>query len=348
MFSLVTGGTGFTGSHLVRRLIERGDRVRILDHEAGLFHDELEALGAEIVLGSVTDPEVCDEATQGIDQVYHLAAIFRDVKSGDDIYHQVNVEGTRHMLDASVKHGVQRFIYCSTQGVHGHITDPPGDETSPIAPTDYYQVTKYEAEQLVMQYHENGLPSTILRPTAIFGPGDPGRWLMLFEMVDKGRFLMFGSGKAHYHGCYIDNLIEAFIMASERDEALGEAFLIGDREVLNLNDLVKLVAKVRGVSVKLIHFPFAPLYVAAVLCEAVFKFLPFKPPIFRRRVDWFRQDRAFDLDKAYRLLGYDPPFTLEQGLERTHAWYCKHGYLEPVDQDQADPEVEASVGLSHT
>jgi nucleoside-diphosphate-sugar epimerase len=142
MRALVTGGTGFTGSHLVRRLLARGDQVRVLDAAPGLFHDELRQLGAEITLGSVTDAALVDRQVAGTDVVFHLAAAFRKINLPKREYWEVNCQGTRHVADACLRHEVRRLVYCSTQGVHGHVARPPGDESSPIAPEDYYQQTK--------------------------------------------------------------------------------------------------------------------------------------------------------------------------------------------------------------
>src|SRR5581483_8693321 len=183
MRTLVTGGTGFTGSHLVRRLLARGDAVRVLDAAPGLFHDELRALGAEITLGSVTDAALVDRAVAGSDVVFHLAAAFRKINLPRREYWEVNCQGTRYVAEACLRHQVRRLVYCSTQGVHGHVARPPGDESSPIAPEDYYQQTKYEGELALWEVARQGLEASVVRPMGIYGPGDPGRFLMLFRAV---------------------------------------------------------------------------------------------------------------------------------------------------------------------
>ncbi|HEY8537058.1 MAG TPA: NAD-dependent epimerase/dehydratase family protein [Vicinamibacterales bacterium] len=327
MLNLVTGGTGFTGSHLVRRLLQRGQQVRVLDREPGLFSDELRRLGAEITLGSVTDPAVVDRLTAGVRRVYHIAAVFRRVNLPAKVYHDVNVVGTRIVAEAALRHGVESFVYCSTQGVHGHIASPPGDEDSPIKPEDYYQETKYLGEQEVVRLVAQGLPATILRPTAIYGPGDPGRFLYLFRAARRGRFLMFGDGTTLYHPVYIDNLVDAFELAGAR-QGRGEAYIIADEHYYSLNELVTAVGKSLGVDVRIVHLPFTPLLAASVVCEAVCRPLGLEPPLFRRRADWFRQIRAFRIDRARRDLGYAPRVDLPTGLALTAQWYKEHGYLQ--------------------
>lgn len=324
---LVTGGTGFTGSHLVRRLLARGDQVRVLDNQPGLFADELQALGAEISLGSVTDLELCRRLVQGCEVVHHLAASFRAVNRPKSEYWNVNVEGTGNVCRACLEAGVRRLVYCSTQGVHGNVEHPPGDEDTPIEPEDYYQYTKYHGELKVLEYVERGLEAVTLRPMAIFGPGDPERFLMIYRRAAKGRFVMAGPGKALYHPLYIDNLVDAFELAETIAKAQGQAYLIGDAEYVTIKDLVGRIAKALGVTVRIIHIPFWPVYAASALCELVYKPLPWEPPLFRRRADWFRQNRAFKIDRARNELGYDPKVSVDEGLARTGEWYREQGYI---------------------
>ena len=134
---LVTGGTGFTGALLVSRLLDMGHIVRSLDNQPGIFYDELKEKGAELITGSVTDRQVVMDATQGMEFVFHLAAAFRKLNAPNSYYYDVNVSGTRYVLEAADACNVQKVVYCSTQGVHGHVKNPPGNEDSPIAPADY-------------------------------------------------------------------------------------------------------------------------------------------------------------------------------------------------------------------
>lgn len=325
---LVTGGTGFTGSRLVLRLLDRGHRVRVLDNKPGLFAEELRSRGAELHLASITDQKVVGGIAQDCDVVYHLAAAFRELGATKRHYWHVNVEGTRIVADAAFQCRVARFIYCSTQGVHGHIAEPPGDESSPIAPEDYYQLTKYEGEKVVLEYVRRGLDALILRPTAIYGPGDPARFLMLFRMVRRGTFYMFGDGKTFYHPVHVDNLVDAFELAASADSRLaGQAYLIGDHDYWTLNELVQHVAEAMGISVRIRHLPYWPLWCAACACEIACKPFRIAPPLFRRRVNWFRQNRAFKITKAVRDLGYQPRVNLAEGLRQTGRWYKENNYL---------------------
>lgn len=324
---LVTGGTGFTGSHLTRRLLQKGHHVVVLDIQPGLFFDELQQLGAEIHIGSVTDRDLVARVIQGCAVVHHAAAMFRKVNLPKQTYWDVNVEGTRALLGIALESGAQKFVYCSTCGVHGNVGREPVDEAGRITPADYYQYTKYQGEQVALEFAEKGLRIIILRPTAIYGPGDPDRFLKLFRMVQHGRFFMFGDGQVFYHPVYIDNLIDAFELAAASERGNGEAYLIGDEHYYTLDALVLAIAKTLNVNLSLRHLPFWPLWLAAVACEVLYKPLRIDPPLFRRRVDWFRQNRAFRIEKAKKELGYIPRVDLHEGLAQTARWYKTHGYL---------------------
>ncbi len=324
---LVTGGTGFTGKALVRALLDLGHAVTALDYKEGIKTQELREWGAKVVIGTVTDRDVVRQCMAGVEVVQHLAAAFRELNVPESYYDEVNVEGTRIVLEEAQRVGVKKFVYCSTCGVHGNVENPPAAEEAPINPADYYQRTKYQAEPIVLDFHKQGMPCTIIRPAAIYGPGDPERFWMIFKRVKKGTFPMFGNGKTLYHPLYIDNLVDAFILAMEPGKGDGEAYLIADEDYVEIEDLVQRVGKAMNIRVKILHFPVMPMVFAGHVCEKVCKPFGIVPPIFPRRVDWFRQNRAFDISKAKRDLGYQPKVGLDEGLKKTAEWYQREGYL---------------------
>lgn len=324
---LVTGGTGFTGKALVKRLLEDGHLVVALDYKEGLQTDEIRDWGVEVIIGSVTDRNVVKKCMKGVEIVHHLAAAFRELNVPDSYYYHVNVEGTKVVLEEAFKENVKKFIYCSTCGIHGNIDNPPGGENAPIQPADYYQQTKYEAEPIVNEFFKKGMKTVILRPAAIYGPGDPERFHMIFKRVSTGIFPMFGNGKTYYHPLYIDNLIDTFMLSMENSKGDGQAYLIADDEYLEIKQLVQKVAKALDISVKIPHFPIIPLVIAGHICEKICKPFRINPPIFPRRVDWYRQNRAFKIEKAKRDLGYKPKVNIDEGLKKTASWYRQKGYI---------------------
>lgn len=324
---LVTGGNGFTGSALVLKLLAEGHQVRSLDYKKGIRYEELKEAGAEIMLGSITDKEFVERSLDGVEIVFHLAAAFRELNVPDSFYYDVNVNGTRHVMETAVRHNVRKVIYCSTQGVHGNVANPPGDENVSIAPEDYYQQTKYEGELVVKEYQEKGINFTIIRPTAIYGPGDPGRFLMLYKWVMKGYFPMFGNGKTYYHPVYIDNLVDAFLLCMEDEAGSDQTYIIADEEYLSIEELVGKIGEAMDKQVNIIHLPITPLIVAGHICQGICKPFKITPPIFPRRVDWYRQTRAFKIDKAKAELNYEPRVGIFEGLKQTGEWYLENGYI---------------------
>jgi nucleoside-diphosphate-sugar epimerase len=323
----VTGGTGFTGAALVERLLADGHVVNVLDNKPGLIADKLTAAGANVHYGSITDRAEVAAAIGNPEVVMHLAAAFRETGAPDALYKSVNVDGTRIVVEESIRVGARKLVYCSTQGVHGHIANPPGDETSPIAPADYYQQTKFEGELVLDEFENANIEFTILRPTAIYGPGDPERFVMIYRRAKKGFFPIFGSGQTYYHPVYIDNLVDAFVLAMEQGKGAGEAYIIADEEYFSIRDLVRLVAESIDADVSTPKLPIWPLIIAGHVCEKACKPFGINPPIFPRRVDWFRQVRAFRIDKAKRELGYVPRIGIKEGLRRTGEWYRENDYI---------------------
>jgi nucleoside-diphosphate-sugar epimerase len=324
---LVTGGTGFTGKALVRRLLDLGHEVVALDYKEGLRTQELRNWGAAVVLGSVTDRAVVDRAMKGVDVVHHLAAAFREMNVPNSYYYEVNVNGTRTVLDAARRHGAAKLVYCSTCGVHGNVERPPAAEDAPIRPADYYQRTKFEAEPFVLAAGREGFPVSIVRPAAIYGPGDPERFYMIYKRVATGTFPIFGNGRTLYHPLYIDNLVDALVALLDPAVGNGQAYLIADEEYVEIERLVRMVGEALGVRVRTPHFPVTPLVIAGHVCEKLCRPFGIVPPIFPRRVDWYRQNRAFRIDKAKRELRWTPRVGLAEGLRRTADWYRAEGLL---------------------
>ncbi len=323
---LVTGGTGFTGSHLCDRLVADGCRVRALVRDPNRC-GHLAELGIELVQGDLRDKASLQRAVEGIDTVYHVAALFRPENVSRQDMWDANVHGTQHLMDASIEAGVTRFVHCSTVGVHGDIKRPPANEDTPYGPGDYYQESKTEGEKLVLRYMSEGrLPITVFRPSGIYGPRDL-RFLKLIKGVARRRFVMLGSGKVQYQMVYIEDLVDGIVRCGTKDNAIGNVYILTGEPVVTLNQLVQTIAEVVGVKPRNLRFPVTPIYAAGYLCELVFKPLGINPPLYRRRVDFFRKTRSFDISKAKRELGYEPKVDLKTGIGLTVDWYRANGYL---------------------
>lgn len=323
---LVTGGKGFIGGHLVSRLSQLGEKVRVFAH-APVKGETPETAGDEVIWGDVRDSKAVERAVEGVEKVFHLVSNFRKAGSDKKEAYAVNVEGTVNVLRAAKKFGVKRFVHCSTIGVHGDVRSIPADERTPFNPGDLYQETKLMAEQRVWEFYEKtGLPIAVVRPISVYGPGDL-RMLKLFRAIKKGQFIMIGDGKVLFHPAYIDDVVAGFIACGTHERAIGEAFIIGGEGYLSLKELVAMIAARLNVATPRLRIPLMPVEILAGLCEKVCVPWGIEPPLHKRRVSFFKNNRAFSIEKAQRLIGYCPTVLLEEGLDRTICWYQKNGYL---------------------
>ncbi len=322
----LTGASGYTGGHLLKRLLARGNAVKALVRE-GSVTPALTSSGAEIVLGVLGDAVDAQRLVAGCDAVIHVAAVYRTAGHPDSYYREINVRGTRLLLEAASVAGVRRFVHTSTVGVHGDVKNPPCDEDGPIGPSDIYQETKAEADALARQFgRTHGLQVAIVRPAAIYGPAET-RLLKIFKSIARGRYAVVGSGKPHYHLVYIDDLVDGFLLALDRPEAAGETFIIAGPRSVSQDDLAREVARATSGSLWPFHVPAWPIQRLGDVVEAVCIPMGIEPPIHRRRVDFWVKNRSFSIDKARRLLGYAPKVDVTDGIARTARWYRENGWL---------------------
>lgn len=321
----VTGATGCTGFALAKKLADDRHPVRLLVRDA----TRLQAVpGADVVVGELNDTAALDRFVAGVDTVFHIAAMYRN-EGSPEAFMAINRDATARLLEAAVRAGVRRFVYTSTIGVHGHVAATPGDENSPFNPRDPYQDSKLAAEEVCHQAMREGkIEVAIIRPCAIYGPGDT-RMLKIFRMAKKGTFLFVGDGQPNFHPVYLDDLVQGIILAGEVPEAAGETFIIGGPDYLPLRDYIGAAARAVGAKPPTRQVPYGLMHFAARVCEALCKPFGIQPPLHRRRLTFFKHNRAFSIDKARRILGYNPQTHLDEGFRRTVAWYHQNGLLRP-------------------
>jgi len=329
---LVTGATGFTGGHLARSLAARGDRVRVfirsrVDSAAGRSLTQSAANSIEAVTGDLTDVSAVRRAVDGVDIVYHIAAIYRQAGLHEEQYRAVNATAVRTIIEAAKAAGAKRVVHCSTVGVHGDVEHPPANEDAPLRPGDIYQETKLEGEQIARAAaRETGVEVVIARPTGIYGPGDR-RLLKLFRGVARRRFVILGNGEIFYHLTYVDDLVTGLHLCGTVPGAAGRTYILAGGEVTTLNRLTEMIAEEARVPPPRLHLPVWPFWAAGAACEAICRPLGIEPPIYRRRVDFFTKSRAFDISRARADLGYAPVIGLREGIQRTLEWYRREGWL---------------------
>ena len=326
---LITGGTGFIGYRLALRCLELGHAVRVfgqVNNEAeGHNKAAVEAAGGEIMLGSMTEPAALRAALDGVEVVFHLAAAQHEANVPDQLFRDVNVEGTRALLEAAEEAGgLGRFVYGSTIGVYGAL-EGQIDEDSRLSPDNIYGVTKLEAERLVLSY-AGRLPVTAVRIGETYGPGDR-RLLKLFKAIKKKAFFRIGSGENKHHLIYVDDLIEGLLLAATAEKALGEVFVLSGKDAPTTNDMVDAIAAQFGHKVPNLKAPLGLFLLAAWILEHTLRPLGIQPPLHRRRMDFFRKSFTFSTRKAADLLGFEPKVPFGEGAAKTAQWYEEAGLL---------------------
>jgi nucleoside-diphosphate-sugar epimerase len=325
---LITGGTGFIGSRLALACLRKGFGVTVLGQENSPIEARnrqlIQSKGAQFVSASVTDRDRISQAVLGIDCVYHLAAAQHETNVSDARFWQVNVEGTRNILEASTSAGVKRLVHGSTIGVYGSLTGEI-NETSPTNPDNIYGVTKLEGEKLALSFQEK-LPVVVIRISETYGPGDY-RLLKLFKAISKGLFFILGDGINKHHVIYIDDLIEGLFLAAAVKEAPGKIFVLSGKLPLTTAEMVGIIAKELGKKTPRAQIPISPVLALARISEAVLRPLGIRTPLHRRRLDFFRKSFVFSAREPVRVLRFSPKISFERGVAETSKWYREMGYL---------------------
>lgn len=325
---LVTGGTGFTGAHLVRKLCDAGATVRVIAR-ASSDRSALADLEIDWFQGDVFDEDVVARAVPSVNYVFHVAAAYREAKISDDVYWNVHVKSTRLLARYALKEAsLRRFVHVSTVGVHGHIENPPADEGYRFAPGDQYQSTKVEAELWIRDFaRETSLPLTVIRPAGIYGPGDR-RLLKIFKMAQLPVTPILGMRtKCLYHLIHVADLVNFMALSATVEKTRGEVYICGNAEHIAFKDIVRIIANHLGGTAHFLRMPVTPFSLAASLCEAVCKPLGIEPPIHHRRIGFFTKDRSFDTGKMLRDTGYDYRYDNRSGLTDLADWYRRKGWL---------------------
>ena len=326
---LVTGATGFIGSRLSVRLREKGHQVVALGQtnnalEASRFA-ELSKSGVQSTDTSLFDEDKLRWAIQGCERVFHLAAAQHEANVPESHFRKVNVDGVRVLLELSIAEGVKRFVHGSTIGVYGQATESALDEESPTNPQNIYGITKLEGEKLALSYSDR-IFVTAVRISETYGPGD-GRLLKLFRAVDKGSFVMIGSGGNRRQLIHVDDLIDGLWLAGDTEKARGEVLVVAGNEVLTTEQTVQIIAQTLGRDTRSWHLPMLPFLWLAWILEQTLGRLGIQPPLHRRRLDFFRKSFVFDTRKAEQVLGFIPRITFAEGAKDTAEWYRSRGQL---------------------
>jgi dihydroflavonol-4-reductase len=324
MRHLITGANGFLGSWLARRLVERGDKVRCLIR-AGSDDSALAEIDFERATGDVTQPESLGAALKNVDVVFHLAGIRRAAtKEG---FMRVNAEGTRWVCEEMVKAGTRRMVLCSSLAASGPSSAArPRVESDAMAPEEWYGESKAEAERIAFGFKDR-LEITSCRPSRIVGPGDREN-LSFFRMAKKGIVLRLGGPERRLSMVDVDDVVSLLVLMGDKKEAVGEAFFGTGPDTTTLEGLMRMIADVLSVKTRTVYLPQGLLMLLGAGADVVTQLTGRKLPLNRK---FARQLLApgwtCSIEKAQRLLGYQPKISLRESAQRSADGYRSAGWL---------------------
>lgn len=329
---LVTGGTGFIGSHLIRRLLDEGHGLTLVVHKR---QPEIpEGKNVKYHMADLEDPTLFRNAGFKCDAAINLAGILRKPGIEEESYWKVHYESTKHILEECLKFKIRHFLLVSTTGVYGATGRSPRGEEGPLAPGDIYERTKLEAERYAReQCGVDKVALTVARPALVYGPGDL-HLLALYKAIAGGYFRVVGDGSNLVHPIYIDDLIEG-LMRCLPGAAVAEP--AGDKpRTFNLagpgpvafgafcETIAKAVGRKRLPSMRI---PRGVASLAGGAFELLHAVTRIKPPLTRETVKFMTSDRSYDITRARIGLGWEPRIDIEEGTRRAVAWYRQQGLL---------------------
>lgn len=308
MRALVTGGSGFIGSHLVRKLIRENYKVRCLVRTTS-DTKLLRRLGVELWFGDLTDKKSLKGIAKGIDTVFHLAAV-GDInaiaKKYYALYRNVNVRGTKNLLEECVEQNIRKFVHFSSVAAMGEIEENGQiTEKSICNPKTPYEVSKYESELVALNFWKKyNIPIVILRPSMIYGEDERKEMSKIEKSVNLRIVPIIGDGCNFIHMAHVKDVIDAAIAAAKKGRP-GRIYIISS-EYYTWNELVDLIAQKKGLRFFKFHIPisFAKLFV--FLIEVTTEPFGIVPPLTLKRLDGLKNKKIYNISEAANELGYRP------------------------------------------
>ncbi len=314
---LITGGAGFLGINLTRFLLARGHAVTSLDIAPFDHPDVVDRV--RVIRGDVRDRAAVDRALEGVDVVVHAAAALPLYPR--EVILSTGVEGTRHVLDSALAHGVSRVVHISSTAVYGIPDHHPLREDDPVEGVGPYGEAKVIAERLCREARERGLCVTILRPKSFVGPERLGIFSLLYDWAASGKsFPLPGRGDNRYQLLDVEDLCEAIVLAATVEASLAnDTFNIGAREFATLREDFQAVLDRAGFGRRIVPLPAAPMLAGLRLLEALRL-----SPLYQWTYATVTTDSYVSVERAAKVLGFEPRFSNQQALLRNFQWYLDH------------------------
>ncbi len=319
---LISGASGFVGTHLAQRLLEERWSIRLLRHVSKVDEEEK----FEIVRGDVLDLESILKACHGVDLIFHLAAALGSPTRKRKEFSRINVEGTQNLLQAALKARVKRVIHVSSAGVLGEVERGKiATEDFPLKPKSIYDKTKLEGERIALRAAKEGMDVIVLRPGWVYGPGDK-RTFKLIRAIAEKKFILLTKGDICQTPVFIADLVEGILLSAKRGKS-GEIYNLAGKEVLSIEKIVKTIAAKTGSKVYRLPVPLPLLKAFAWSLGKSFSLLNKEAPLSMERLAFFIYPKPLCIQKASEELCYSPEFNFEKGMEKAIAWYKKEGWL---------------------
>jgi nucleoside-diphosphate-sugar epimerase len=324
--ALVTGGTGFIGSHLTEALIRKGVQVRCLLRQTS-DSKWLRDLPVELVHGDCSDKTSLDEAVRGVDWVFHLAGVTRAIR--EETYFEVNSCGTENLLLACLENNprLQKFIYVSSQAAagpsrNGSITR----ELDPCEPVSFYGRSKRMGEESVLA-HAHELSAIILRPSAVYGPRDKDVFA-LFKCLSRRIKPCLTGGRQRLSLCYVQDIVQGILLAAEARTESGEIFFLSDGNDYRMEEIGDILARAMGVTALRIRVPGQMVVGIACFLEYLSRLLG-RPSLLNKdkAEEIVQEEWVCDITKAKTLLDFEPSVPLSQGAGLAFEWYKQEEWL---------------------
>ncbi|NIM17511.1 MAG: NAD-dependent epimerase/dehydratase family protein [Candidatus Aminicenantes bacterium] len=325
MKALVTGSTGFIGSHLVESLIKKKYKVYCLIRKESDLR-WIENLEVELISGSYWDKESLCHAVKGMDYVFHVGAVITAFEW--ETYYKVNVEGTINLLEAcaEVNPGLKKFVFVSSISAAGPAKDKrPLKESDPCHPVSLYGKSKCLAEEAAARFFDQ-LPIVIIRPTNVFGIRQKQLYTTL-KLAKKRIIPLLGNGDKQTSICFVQDVVKALILAAENEKVRGKTFFVANPGPYSWREILKFITTALGLPF-IIKIPHQALMIIAFVCEMIAKLAGGRPLITRKTIRSTRENYwLHDISSIRRELGFSPEVPFEEGMRDIIKWYKDNGLL---------------------
>ncbi len=329
---LITGATGFIGSHLAEKLAEGEEKIRILirnKEDLGFVREFSEGTRKKMdfAIGDLLDKESLFNALKGVEKVFHLAAISRPMNIPKHVYYDVNFTGTKNLLEACKKNKIKKITHVSTMSVFGFSRDgSPLTENSPKLPVSDYGKSKKLGEEFAIDFcKENKIELAVIRPPMVFGPRDM-QFLKLFQLINTGFFPLLKKGRAKIEFCYVKNFVNGILLADKYGKN-QEDYNISDGQTYTIKEVYGKIAEKENKNLFPLSIPFWIVKLSGTILEYAFSLFGKKAPFNSGTAEWMSNDNVMGIDKAKKELHYRTIIPLDKSIEETIKWYKEKGLL---------------------